>query len=53
MANTTLVSSSVREVNAMPTAVDTIADLLLDPQENNHFLVQTRMRKSFWFKTGN
>ena len=53
MANRTLVSSSVREVNAMPTAVDTIADLLLDPQENNHFLVQTRMLKSFWFKTGN
>ena len=36
MVSTTLVSSSLRAVNSMPTIVTPLQDILLDPQGNNH-----------------
>ena len=42
MANTTLVSSSLRDVNVMPTAVDTIARSTVRSSGNKHPLVQNR-----------
>ena len=41
MANTALVSSSVRDVNVMPTAVESLPELLFGSRGNKRSLVKT------------
>ena len=42
MADTTLVSSSVRDANAMPTAVDTLATSTVRSSKKKYLLIQNR-----------
>ena len=54
MANTTLLSSSVTDVNAMPTAVDATARSIVTSSKNKPPLVQNRkLMLAVWKVTGN
>ena len=54
MTNTTLKSSSVRDVNAVPQLLTPLSDLLLDLQGNKHPLVQNgKLMLAAWKVTGN
>ena len=54
MANTTLVSSSVRDTNAMPTAVDTIVTSTVRSSKKKYLLIPNRrLMLLAWKVTGN
>ena len=54
MANTTLVSSSVRDANAMPTAVDTIVTSTVRSSKKKYLLIPNRrLMLLAWKVTGN